>query len=93
MTPAQTPASRPAARAGGTGPAHRLVTEEDAMTERTKGKMEKIKGDLKQRIGGATKDRDLQAEGWAEEKKGQLREGVEDLKDAVKRDEPGHDRP
>lgn len=60
------------------------------MSERSKGKMEEIKGDVKERIGGATKDRDLQAEGWAEEKKGQIRQGVEDLKDAVKRDEPEH---
>jgi len=58
------------------------------MTERVKGKVEEIKGDVKERIGGATKNRDLQAEGWAEEKKGKLRQGIEDLKDAVKRDEP-----
>jgi uncharacterized protein YjbJ (UPF0337 family) len=62
------------------------------MTERMKGKAEKIKGDVKQRIGGATKRRDIEGEGWAEEKKGQLREGVEDLKDAVKRDDPDRDR-
>jgi uncharacterized protein YjbJ (UPF0337 family) len=62
------------------------------MAERTKGKMEKIKGDVKQRIGGATKNREMESEGWAEEKKGQLREGVEDLKDAVKRDDPDRDR-
>jgi uncharacterized protein YjbJ (UPF0337 family) len=63
------------------------------MSERTKAKMEKLKGDLKQRVGGATKNREMEGEGWAEEKKGQLREGVEDLKDAVKRDEPDRDRP
>jgi uncharacterized protein YjbJ (UPF0337 family) len=58
------------------------------MTERSKGKIEEIKGDVKERIGGATKNRDMQGEGWAEEKKGKIRQGVEDLKDAVKRDDP-----
>jgi uncharacterized protein YjbJ (UPF0337 family) len=61
------------------------------MNERDKGKLEEIKGDVKERIGGATKDRDLQTEGWAEEKKGKIRQGIEDVKDAVKRDDP--DRP
>jgi uncharacterized protein YjbJ (UPF0337 family) len=58
------------------------------MTERSKGKIEEIKGDVKQRIGGATKNRDLQGEGWVEEKKGKIRQGIEDVKDAVKRDDP-----
>lgn len=63
------------------------------MNERDKGKLEEIKGDIKERIGGATKDRSLQGEGWAEEKKGKIRQGVEDLKDKVKRDDPEHDKP
>jgi uncharacterized protein YjbJ (UPF0337 family) len=58
------------------------------MDERDKGKAEEIKGDVKERIGGATKDRKMQGEGWLEEKKGQARQGIEDLKDAVKRDDP-----
>lgn len=62
------------------------------MTERQKGKIEEIKGDVKERIGGATKDREMQGEGWLEEKKGQVRQGIEDLKDkTTKRDDP--DRP
>ena len=43
---------------------------------------------MKQRIGGATKNREMQGEGWVEEKKGQIRQGVEDLKEGAKRDEP-----
>lgn len=62
------------------------------MTERSKGKMEEIKGDVKERIGGATKNRDMQGEGWLEEKKGKIRQGIEDVKDRVKRDEPDPDR-
>jgi uncharacterized protein YjbJ (UPF0337 family) len=60
------------------------------MNERDKGKIEEIKGDVKERIGGATKDREMQGEGWAEEKKGKIRQGIEDVKDRVKRDEPEH---
>ncbi len=60
--------------------------------DRIKGKIEQIKGDVKQRIGGATKDRSTQAEGWLEEKKGKLREGWGEAKDEVerekRRDEP-----
>ncbi len=55
--------------------------------DQIKGKVEEIKGDVKQRIGGATKDRSTQAEGWAEEKKGQIRKGVGDLKEEVKRED------
>ncbi len=60
--------------------------------DRIKGKLEEIKGDLKQRISGARKDRSGQVEGWAEEKKGQLRQGVGEVKEEMdrsrKRDEP-----
>ncbi len=48
-----------------------------------KGKIEEVKGDLKERIGGASKDRSTQAEGWVEEQKGKLRQGVGDIKDEV----------
>jgi uncharacterized protein YjbJ (UPF0337 family) len=51
--------------------------------DKLKGKMEQIKGDLKERIGGASKDRSTQAEGFAEEKKGKLREGFGDVKERV----------
>ena len=60
--------------------------------DRIKGKIEQIKGDVKERIGGATKDRSTQAEGWLEEKKGKLREGWGEAKDEAerekRRDEP-----
>jgi uncharacterized protein YjbJ (UPF0337 family) len=57
--------------------------------DRIKGKVEQIKGDVKQRIGGATKDRSTQGEGWLEEKKGEVREGWGEMKDdARKRDDP-----
>jgi uncharacterized protein YjbJ (UPF0337 family) len=60
--------------------------------DRIKGKIEEIKGDVKQRIGGATKDRSTQAEGWVEEKKGQIRGGVGELKDeARERRDPDRD--
>jgi uncharacterized protein YjbJ (UPF0337 family) len=52
--------------------------------DRIKGKIEEIKGDVKQRIGGATKDRSTQGEGWLEEKKGQIRGKVGEMKDEVR---------
>jgi uncharacterized protein YjbJ (UPF0337 family) len=55
--------------------------------DQIKGKVEEIKGDVKQRIGGATKDRSTQGEGWLEEKKGQIRQGIGDLKEEVKRED------
>jgi uncharacterized protein YjbJ (UPF0337 family) len=55
--------------------------------DKIKGKAEEIKGNVKQRIGGATKDRSMQGEGWVEEKKGQIRQGVGELKDEAKREE------
>jgi uncharacterized protein YjbJ (UPF0337 family) len=52
--------------------------------DRIKGKIEEVKGDVKQRIGGATKDRSTQAEGFVEEKKGELRGGVGKAKDEAR---------
>jgi uncharacterized protein YjbJ (UPF0337 family) len=60
--------------------------------DRIKGKVEQIKGDIKERIGGASKDRSTQAEGFAENKKGKLREGVGELKDELKRERTDPDR-
>jgi uncharacterized protein YjbJ (UPF0337 family) len=51
--------------------------------DQIKGKIEEIKGDVKQRIGGATKDRSTQAGGWVEEQKGKLRQGVGDVKEEM----------
>jgi uncharacterized protein YjbJ (UPF0337 family) len=52
--------------------------------DRIKGKIEQIKGEVKERIGGATKDRSTQAEGFLENKKGKVREGFGEAKDAMK---------
>ncbi len=52
--------------------------------DRIKGKIEEIKGDVKQRIGGATKDRSTQAEGFVEEQKGKLQGGVGKMKDEAR---------
>jgi uncharacterized protein YjbJ (UPF0337 family) len=54
--------------------------------DKIKGKMEQIKGDVKERIGGASKDRSTQAEGWMEEKKGKVREGFGNVKDDLEHD-------
>lgn len=52
--------------------------------DQIKGKIEQIKGDIKERIGGATKDRSTQAEGFLENKKGKVRSGLGDVKEDVK---------
>jgi uncharacterized protein YjbJ (UPF0337 family) len=55
--------------------------------DQLKGKIDKLKGDVKQRIGGASKDRSTQGEGWLEEKKGEIREGYGDAKEEVRRED------
>ncbi len=52
--------------------------------DRIKGKLQEIKGDVKQRIGGARRDRKMEGEGWVEEKKGEIRGGVGEIKDEVR---------
>ncbi len=52
--------------------------------DHVKGKGEEIKGDLTQRIGGATKDRSLEGEGALDEAKGKVRQAAADLKDKIK---------
>ncbi len=52
--------------------------------DRIKGKVDEIKGDVKQRIGGATKDRSLEGEGVVDEAKGKLRQGIGTVKEKVK---------
>ncbi|HEX9049113.1 MAG TPA: CsbD family protein [Anaeromyxobacter sp.] len=52
--------------------------------DRIKGKVDEIKGSVKQRIGGATKDRSTQAEGFVEEQKGKLQSGVGKMKDEAR---------
>jgi uncharacterized protein YjbJ (UPF0337 family) len=59
--------------------------------DQIKGKIDEIKGDIKERIGGATKDRSTQAEGWLENKKGKLQGGVGDVKEDM--DKPTRTEP
>ncbi len=49
--------------------------------DRIKGKIEEIKGDVKERVGGATKDRSTQGEGIADQVKGKVQSGMGKLKD------------
>lgn len=56
--------------------------------DKIKGKIDEIKGDIKERIGGASKDRSTQAEGWVENKKGKLQGGMGDVKEEMDRDRP-----
>lgn len=55
--------------------------------DQIKGKIEEIKGDVKERIGGATKDRSTQAEGFLENKKGKVRGAVGDIKEEAEREQ------
>jgi len=55
--------------------------------DRIKGKFEQIKGAVKERIGGATRDRSTQAEGFVEREKGKAREGLGKLEDDMARRE------
>jgi uncharacterized protein YjbJ (UPF0337 family) len=63
--------------------------------DQIKGKFQKIKGDIKERFGGASKDRSTQAEGWVEQKKGSIRSGVGDVKEELRKErrdpDPGRD--
>lgn len=55
--------------------------------DQIKGKIEEIKGDIKERIGGASKDRSTQAEGFVENKKGKLRSKIGDAKEELEREQ------
>jgi uncharacterized protein YjbJ (UPF0337 family) len=58
-----------------------------------KGKIEEIKGELKERLGGAMKDRKTQAEGFVEEQKGKVQEKIGELKEGAERKEPEEEQP
>ncbi len=49
--------------------------------DRIKGKIDEIKGDVKERIGGATKDRSTQGEGMLDQAKGKVQGGLGKAKD------------
>ena len=57
--------------------------------DRIKGKVEEIKGDIKERVGGATKDRSTQGEGMLDQAKGKVQGGFGKVKDEVRAE---HDR-
>jgi uncharacterized protein YjbJ (UPF0337 family) len=47
--------------------------------------IDKVKGKIKQAEGGLTGDRSKQVEGYIEEKKGQVKEAVEDIKHDIRK--------
>ena len=49
--------------------------------DRIKGKIDEIKGDVKERVGGATKDRSMQGEGLLDQAKGKIKGAVGKVKD------------
>jgi uncharacterized protein YjbJ (UPF0337 family) len=61
--------------------------------DQIKGKVEQIKGEVKERIGGASKDRSTQGEGFVEKKKGEVREGYGNLKEDLERERKDPDHP
>lgn len=52
--------------------------------EHVKGAADKVKGSVKDAVGGLTGDAELQAEGKMDKAKGDVRKAVGDAKDAVK---------
>jgi uncharacterized protein YjbJ (UPF0337 family) len=69
--------------------ARRSVTptpQEAAMgtDDKMDNKADELVGKVKDRVGGATGDRDLQAEGQAQKSKGNLKQAGEKIKDAFK---------
>jgi uncharacterized protein YjbJ (UPF0337 family) len=52
--------------------------------DKLNNKVEEVTGKVKDRVGGATGDRDLQAEGQAQQSKSSLKQAGEKVKDAFK---------
>ena len=52
--------------------------------DKLKDEGEELKGKAKQAVGGATGDRDLQVDGYADEKSGQVKQVGETVKDVFK---------
>jgi uncharacterized protein YjbJ (UPF0337 family) len=68
-----------------------LAVEQDIAEEALMGiddkadhKAEELKGKVKETVGDATDDKDLQAEGRAQEAKGSMKQAGEKVKDAFK---------
>lgn len=55
-----------------------------ASEDKTSNKVDELKGTAKERIGGATGDKDMQAEGQGEKSKANLKQAGESVKDAFK---------
>ncbi len=55
-------------------------------SDEIKGKAEQVKGDIKERISGARKDRGGQLEGMADQLKGKVREGAGKLQSEMERE-------
>jgi uncharacterized protein YjbJ (UPF0337 family) len=53
--------------------------------EHVTGKMDELKGKVKQGVGKATNNPNLQGEGVVDETKGKVKQGYGDVKDAIKR--------
>ena len=53
-------------------------------TDKLKNAAEELKGKAQQAVGGATGDRDMQAEGLKDEKAGQVKQAGEKIKDVFK---------
>jgi uncharacterized protein YjbJ (UPF0337 family) len=53
--------------------------------EKARNKAEELKGKAKERVGHSTDDEDLRAEGRAQRTKGGLKQAVEKVKDALRR--------
>ena len=52
--------------------------------DKINNKADEVVGKVKDRVGGATGDRDMQAEGQAQKSKGNLKQAGEKIKDAFK---------
>ena len=55
-----------------------------SFTDKVKNQVESLTGKGKQKVGEATGDKDLQAEGGADQAKGDLKQAGEKVKDAFK---------
>ncbi|WP_289017433.1 CsbD family protein [uncultured Aeromicrobium sp.] len=53
--------------------------------DKAKNTAEKVAGEVKEAVGKATDDKDLQAEGQKDQTKGSLKNTGEDIKDAFKK--------
>lgn len=53
--------------------------------DKAKNTAEKVAGEVKEAVGKATDDKDLQAEGKKDQAKGDVKNTVEDVKDAFKK--------